>query len=101
MNLTIRKELANFALADSTNVRVARIIEKKVIPQGEAAWFKDAQHFRRDTPLHLRIENRTKNRGLQDDVKRRVLKIERGRAAALQTHAARAQLLRPCNPFWQ
>ena len=72
MNLTTRKEPANLALADSTNVRIARIIEKKVIPKGEAARFKDAQHLRRDAPLHLRIENRTKNRGLQDNVEGRV-----------------------------
>lgn len=101
MNLTTRKELANLALADSANIRIARIIDKEVIPEGKAARFNDAQHLLRDALFHLRIENRTKNRGLQDDVERCVRKIQSRRAAALQAHAVRTELSRLFNPFRQ
>jgi len=42
MNLATRKELVNLASANSTNARISRIIDKKVVPEDKAAWLKDA-----------------------------------------------------------
>jgi len=93
--------LANLVLANPAHIRIARIINKKVIPEGEAAWLKDAKYLRRNSLPHLRIENRTKDGGLQDELERCVGKIQSRRAPAFQAHTVRTQLSRLLNPLWQ
>jgi hypothetical protein len=101
MNLAARKELANLASANSANVRISRIIDKKVVPEDKAVWLKNAKHLRRNPLPHCRIENRCKNSGLQDDVERCVGKIQSRGIPAFQTHSVRTELSRLLNPLWQ
>jgi len=64
INLAARKKSVNLAFANAANVRISRIIHKEVVPDNKAARLKDSEHLYRNSVLHLKIENRSKNRGL-------------------------------------
>jgi hypothetical protein len=91
LNPAARKELEDLSLLNSRNVRVSRIIDVIVIPDDEAARFKDPQHFRGELLFRAMIQHRSENCRLQNQVEAAIGKVELAGAPALDCKRARAE----------
>jgi len=63
-----RKEPGYLLLSDSTNVRIPRITQEKVVPQNEAVGSEHPQHFLRHLHPELLVQDGGENRKLANNI---------------------------------
>src|SRR5207249_10329550 len=68
VNVATAKQLVEFELPNASNVRVARIVHKEVVPENEPTWFEDPQHLKGYVVPQSRVENRTEDGELCDQI---------------------------------